>query len=280
MIGTHPDLGQRDRSDEGRGHAALVTGASSGIGRAFAELLAAKGFRLVVVARREDRLRELSGELSQRWGVQAEPAVADLQDPGAPARVAAELDRRGIQVDFLVNNAGNSRAGRFDSVPWAEHAARVQLMGVATLELSHRLLPGMIERGWGRIVNISTIGALFSGFPGDATYGSVKALVGQFTESIHSEYRHQGINCTVIFPGPTTSEIFSAPGSARDVFAHPALRWAVMRPETVARQSYAAVMRGRPALVPGRHYATLATVLAHTPKPMSRGLSRALCALM
>jgi len=277
---THGHIDEQDHSDEGRGRTALVTGASSGIGRAVARLLAAKGYDVLPLARREDRLSELASELRTEWGVGAEPITADLHDPATPSRIVDELRAAGRQVDFLVNNAGNSRVGRFDTPLWRTHAERLQLMGIATLELTHRLLPGMLERGWGRIINISTIGALFSGFPGDAVYGSVKAMIGQFSESIDAEYRGTGIRCTVAFPGPTASEIFKTPGSATDVSANSIYRHAVMSPETVARKTYRAVMRGRPALVPGRHFGALATTLAHTPKPVSRRLSQALCARM
>lgn len=273
-------IGGRDRSEEGAGRTALVTGASSGIGRTLAELLAAKGFAVVAVARRAERLTALAEALEQRWGADVRPIVADLATPEGAERVLAAVAEDGRGVDFLVNNAGNSRIGRFDSVPWNVHQQRLELMGVATWRLTHGVLPGMVERGWGRIVNVSSIAALFTGFPTDVTYNATKGMVIRFSEAIDAEYRSLGVRCTVILPGPTPTEIFTHPGSSADVADHPLFRRLQTSPATVARETYAAAIAGKPFLVPGRQFKPLAVVLQYAPAPLRRRLSVALSGVM
>jgi short-subunit dehydrogenase len=256
---------------------AVVTGASSGIGRAFAELLAAEGYAVVPVARREDRLAALADELHDRWGADVRPIAVDLASPDGPEQVLAAV---GDGVDFLVNNAGNSLTGRFDTVAWEVHQQRLALMGISTWRLTHGVLPGMVQRGWGRIVNVSSIAALFTGFPTDVTYNATKGMVIRFSEGIDAEYRRLGVRCTVSLPGPTPTEIFTHPGSSADVAEHPLFRHLQTSTATVARETYAAAMAGKPFIVPGRQFKPLATVLQYAPAPLRRRLSVALCRVM
>jgi len=270
------EIGDADRSDEGRGRTALVTGASSGIGCAIAELLAAKGYALVLAARRGDRLAALAERLSARWGVDIEPVVADLATPAGADSVLAQAGA----IDVLVNNAGDSRTGLWHTVPWEAHQARLQLMGISTWRLAHGVLPGMVERGWGRVVNVSSIAALFTGFPTDVTYNATKGMVVRFSEAIDAEYRHAGVRCTVSLPGPTPTEIFTHPGSSADVAQHPLFRRLQTSPATVARQTYRAAMAGKPFVVPGLQFKPLGAALRHAPAPVARRLSVALCNVM
>jgi hypothetical protein len=269
-------IDERDRGSEGAGRTALVTGASSGIGRAMAELLAAKGFDVVLVARRHDRLVSIAQELAQRWGRTGHPLVADLARASSPERIVTELETSGTTIDFLVNNAGYSQLGRYDAHSWEDHERRLRVLGIATLELTHRLLPGMVDRGWGRIVNVGSIAGLFSGTPQDAVYGVTKAMVQRFSESIDAEFRTAGIRCTASIPGFTDTEIFETTGFADHVARNPVYRAALMSPATVARQAYDAVMSGRPLVIHGAHHRALATVLLHTPLPLRRRLSNSM----
>jgi uncharacterized protein len=273
-------IDDRDRSDEGRGRTALITGSSSGIGRAFAGLLAAKGYDVVPLARRRKRLDELKAELEPRWGVAVDPIEADLGDPQGPDRVIAVLGEQGRSIDFLVNNAGNSRVGRYETVPWEIHAERLQLMTFAAFRLCHGVLPGMVDRGWGRIVNMSSIAGLFTGFPTDITYNAIKGMLERFSEGIDGEFRDLGIRCTVSMPGPTQTEIFAQPNSSADVGDSFLFSKVQMTPEYVARKTYGAVMKGKPMIAPGPHNAALAVVLQYGPRPVRRRLSAALCRLM
>jgi short-subunit dehydrogenase len=241
-----------------------------------AELLAAKGFAVILVARRRERLVAICDDLAQRWGVEAQPLVADLATPEAPAEIAAGVEASGRSVDFLVNNAGYSQIGRYDTFGWDDHERRLRVMGIATLELTHRLLPGMVERRWGRIVNVGSIAGLFSSTPQDAVYGATKAMVQRFSESIDAEFRELGVRCTVSIPGFTDTEIFETSGFADHVARNPLYRAALMSPDTVARQAYAAVMSGRSLIVHGLHHRALAFAVLHAPQAIRRGLSNAL----
>ncbi|MGW6730167.1 SDR family NAD(P)-dependent oxidoreductase [Nocardia sp. NPDC055029] len=258
---------------DGAGKTALVTGASSGIGRAMSELLASKGFDVVLVARREPRLIELAAEIEQRWGRTGYPVRCDLSDPSAPADLVDVLKSRGITVDFLVNNAGYSQFGRYDSFDWATHEQRLRVLGIATLELTHRLLPPMVERGWGRIINVSSIGAMGNSTPQDAIYGCAKTMVLRFSESIDAEFRHAGIRCTASVPGFTDTEIYDTSNISSFVHGNPVFRAALMRPATVASQAYNAVMSGKPTVVHGLHHRVMAAILLHAPLPIRRWMA-------
>ncbi|MGA5545346.1 SDR family NAD(P)-dependent oxidoreductase [Mycobacterium sp. NPDC051198] len=262
-----------DQSSEGALRTALVTGASSGIGMAIARLLAAKGFNVVVLARRRDKLEKLCAELSERWGVQALPLVADLAVADTPAQVAAELASRSVRIDFLVNNAGYAQLGRYELGSWDEHLKRVRVMGTSTLELTHRLLPGMVEHRWGRIINVASIAGLFTATPQDVLYAATKSMVIKFSEGIAAEYAGLGINCTVSQPGFTDTEIFSTSEFQNQVQSNPFMKMALMSPETVARQAYSAVMSGDRAIVHGWHHKMLAWVLLYLPESLRRALS-------
>lgn len=259
---------------------ALVTGASSGIGHAIAHDLAGRGYDLVVLARRQERLQELATDLHARHGVETTAVVTDLADPATPDRVCDDLEKSGIAIDILVANAGNSHVGAFGELPWSVHAERLQLMGVSTMQLAHRLVGPMAERGWGRIIVVSSIGAHFSGFPGDTTYGAVKSMMLDFAAGLDAEYRPSGVRCTVSVPGPTATEIFTHEASAADVGARALFRRFVMKPEFVARKTCAAGLAGRPWVAPGASNRALIFLLDHAPRGVRRRLSRALCNLM
>lgn len=268
--------GPIDSSDRGRagaGRTALVTGASSGIGCVTAQLLAAKGFDVVVLARRRHRLEALCAELGERWAVHAQPVVADLADADTPARVVDDLAAQGIRIDFLVNNAGYAHLGRYDTVPWEQHLQRIRVMGTATLELTHRLLPAMVEQRWGRVINVASIAALLTCTPQDVLYAATKSMIVKFSEGISAQYAELGIRCLVSLPGFTDTEIFATSKFENQVQSNPAMRAALMSPESVARQAYSAVMSDRRLLVHGWHHRALAVALLHAPLSVRRGVS-------
>jgi short-subunit dehydrogenase len=262
----------RDRSADGRGHTALVTGASSGIGRAMSELLAAKGYDVVVVARRTARLEELADNLAQRYGVTATPLTVDLSEPSATTDIAAAV-ADGPVIDFLVNNAGYSRIGQFADVDWAEHERRMRVLALAPVELTHRFLPGMMDTGWGRVLNVGSIAGLFTAYPQDVLYSATKVMVERFTEGLAAECASAGVHCTVSIPGFTDTEIYDSSGFSEHVRSRRSYRLAMMQPETVARQAYAAVMTGRRRIVHGAHHQLMAAALLHLPLPVRRALA-------
>jgi hypothetical protein len=256
---------------EGHGKTALVTGASSGIGQAFAELLAERGYDLVLTARRRDRLDELAAALRQRHGVAAHTLAADLADPVAPARMAAELAARGLAIDVLVNNAGYGVPGSYVNVTWPDHERFMQVMVTAVCDLTHRLLPPMLERGWGRIINIASVAGMVPAPAGHTLYGASKAFLIRFSEALASENAAQGVHVTAVCPGFTYSEFHDVTGTRDRMNQVPALLW--LEAPRVAREGYAAVMRGDAVVVNGRIYQLLVWLNGALPASLARWVS-------
>lgn len=253
-----------DAGREGEGRTALVTGASAGIGRAFAELLAERGYAVVLTARRAERLEQLARALSERWGVAAYVEPADLSDPGAPEALARRLAERGLVIDVLVNNAGYGVAGRYVATDWVRHRDFLQVMVTAVAELTHRLLPGMLERRWGRIVNVASLAGLVPAAAGHTLYGASKALLVKFSEALAAEVGPAGVHVTAVCPGFTYSEFHDVTGTRAQVSRMP--RWLWLEAREVADDGYAAVMAGRVVSVTGRVNRAIAFLARHLPR--------------
>src|SRR5512134_3252055 len=185
-----------------RGRWALVTGASSGIGADFARELAARGMHLVLVARREERLRALAEELERAHGVRTRVIAADLAKPDAPRALHERLRGEGVAVDVLVNNAGFGVYGAFLDVPWEREREMIELDVVALLHLTKLFARDMRERGFGRVLEVASIGA-FQPSPTYAAYSAAKAFVQSFGEALACELRGSGVTVTTISPGVT-----------------------------------------------------------------------------
>jgi hypothetical protein len=184
----------------------LITGASAGLGAEFARQCAARGEELVLVARRRDRLEALAIDIGR-----AEVVAADLADAGAAERLLSELEARGLTVATLINNAGFGLAGRFVSLPGERQAEMIDLNVRALVDLSRRVLPGMIERRDGAILNVASTAAFQAG-PGMAVYFATKAFVLSFTEALHQEVKGQGVRVSALCPGPTATEFGQVAG--------------------------------------------------------------------
>jgi hypothetical protein len=228
----------------------LVTGASAGIGRAIAEVFASEGFDLVLTARRQDRLDALAADLRQRFGRKVTTIADDLADPAAPARMVDAVAEAGITIDALVNNAGYGVPGTFTATTWEEQRDMLQVMVMALAELTHRLLPGMIARRYGRIINVASVAGLVPQSAGHALYGASKSLVIQFSQSIALEGMPHNVYTTALCPGFTYSEFHDVNGMREQVSRLPSWMW--MDAATVARQAFDAVMAGRIVYVNGR----------------------------
>ncbi|QMU76688.1 SDR family oxidoreductase [Streptacidiphilus sp. PB12-B1b] len=198
------------------GRTALITGASSGIGSAFADALAARGAHLVLVARREDRLNALADELRARHGHDAHVVAADLAAPGAGARLAAELQRRGLSVDVLVNNAGVASHGDLADTDPDRLTGQIQLNVTTLTDLTRACLPGMLRRGYGAVVNVAS-SAAYQPVPHMAVYAATKAYVLSFTEALWAETRRTPVRVLAISPGATETEFFDIAGEAARV---------------------------------------------------------------
>lgn len=240
---------------------ALVTGASAGIGAAFARLLAAEGYSLLLVARRAERLQALATELATQHGVRCEVLAADLADPRAPEAIVTFAQARGMAIDVLINNAGLSGKSAFAGTPWPTLAAELQLMVTAVTELCHRVLPGMRERGWGRIVNLSSLAA-FSPPGASLLYTGIKSYVLGMSQSLDMELKPQGIHVTALCPGFTRSEFHDSMGTREAADRLPGLLW--QEADEVVREGWAAVMKGKPVCVPG----AVNKLIASTVRPL------------
>ena len=229
---------------------ALITGASSGIGEAFADVFAAEGFDLVITARREDRLRAVAERIARQHGRRVEVIVTDLAAPGAVSALCAEVARRGLTVDALVNNAGYGVPGAYVRSDWARHEAFLQVLVVAVAELTYRMIPGMIERGYGRIINVASLAGLMPAPAGHTLYAASKAFVIKFSESLARELRAGGVSVTAVAPGFTYSEFHDVSGLRAKVNELPKFLW--LDAATVAREGFDAVMAGRPLAITGR----------------------------
>jgi len=196
----------RDRIDAG---VALVIGASSGIGAAFAHRLAAQGFDVVLVARREGRLRALAAEVNRGHGVTADVIVADLSRPADVERVEARI-ARGRPVEVLINNAGFGTVGYFWEIDLGRQLDMIQVHVGASVRLIRAVLPGMISRGRGSIINVSSLAA-FVPTPGNATYSATKAYLTIFSEALNKELRGTGVKVQVLVPGFTFTEFYDTP---------------------------------------------------------------------
>jgi uncharacterized protein len=255
---------------------ALVTGASSGIGREIARQLAARGTHIVAVARDEERLADLAREVAEaRDDVEVEVLPADLADPDQLATVEARLAATeadagaGRPIDLLVNNAGFGTYGRFADLDRDGEEREIRLNVVALVRLTHAALGPMLARGHGTIVNISSVAGL-QATPGNATYGATKAFVTSFTEALHEEARRFGVTVTAVLPGFTRTEFQSRAGiDGRNL---PNLVW--QDAEDCARQALDAASAGKAFFVPG--IVNKAVVAVTTPAP--RGLKRKVAA--
>ncbi|WP_405183114.1 SDR family oxidoreductase [Nocardia sp. NBC_01377] len=240
---------------------ALVTGASAGIGASFARHLASQGYDLLLVARRAERLEALAAELRAEYDVRCAVFAADLSDPAAPAAITEHAAAEGIDIDILVNNAGLSGKTAFAETPWGTLAAEIQLMVTAVTELSHRVVPGMKERGWGRIVNLSSLAA-FSPPGASLLYTGVKSYVLNISQSLDMELKPHGIHVTALCPGFTHSEFHDVMGTRDEANNLPGLLW--QQPDDVVCEGWQAVMNGKPVCVPG----TVNKVVAAAMRPI------------
>ncbi len=223
---------------------ALVTGASSGIGEALARALAARGFELVLVARREPALEKLCDELSDRHAVKCAVLAADLTQPAGVDAVSDRIRERAFSI--VVNNAGHGSVGLFHELPLEEELGEIQLNVSALVALSHAALEVMVPRRSGGLLNVAST-ASFQPGPKNATYSATKAFVRSFTEALHEEVLSSGIHVTALCPGFTRTEFQSRAGmEASNV---PGVMWA--EPEAVAMAGLSALERNQAVCVPG-----------------------------
>jgi len=233
--------------------AALITGASAGIGLEIARQLGARGHTLVLVARRKDRLRQVASELTATYGVRAETISSDLSKEPSRRRIPGRLTELGLDVEILVNNAGFATNGRFDQSDAARELEQVRVLVEAGVALTSSFLPGMVERGRGAILNVASTAGM-QPLPYSAGYSAAKAYVLTFSEALHAEQRPNGITVTVLAPGPVSTDFWQISGW--EVHGGQTFEKAVPRPawisaEEAARAGVEGLEAGRRVVVPG-----------------------------
>ncbi len=249
----------------------LITGASSGIGAAFARRLAELGHDLVLTARRVDRLEALALELTERHVCTVTVLAEDLADPAAPQRLADALRQRELGVDWLINNAGYGVPGTFDANGWSTHADVIQVLMTAPTELAWRLLPFMQQGGYGRIINVASLAGHMPGTAGHTLYAASKAYLIKFSQSLALENAARGVNVCALCPGFTWSEFHDVTGTREKMNKLPGFMW--LTAEAVVDQGIAAVERGQAVYVPGRVNRTIKAINEWLPDRLSLQLS-------
>lgn len=225
---------------------ALITGASAGLGSEFAKLFAADKHDLLLVARRRDRLDALAQELSAAHGVKAHVVAADLMEPSAPQAILDEVTRLGLEVEFLVNNAGFGSNGPFWELDAARERGMIEVNITALVVLTRALLPAMVKRRRGRVLNIGSTAGFQPG-PYMAGYYASKAFVNGFTEALAYELKGTGVTATVSCPGATATEFAAVAGNDKSKL----FKAGAMTAPEVAAEAYRAMHDGQPMIVHG-----------------------------
>jgi len=253
---------------------ALITGASAGLGAEFARQYAAKGWDVALTARRADRLDRLAREIEDKYRVATLVIAQDLAMETSVDTILAELREAGRHADALVNNAGYGLPGTFFNTSWKDQADFIRVLYTAPVELVHKLLPGMVERGFGRIINVASLAGYTPGSNGHTLYASVKAGLIKFSESVHAEAKAAGhdINCSALCPGFTFTEFHDANGT-RDK-ANESPKWMWMDAKPVVEAGIDGVTRGRPVVVPGAVNKGVATLTKLLPEPLGREIMK------
>jgi short-subunit dehydrogenase len=252
------------------GKTALVTGASSGLGTDFATILAERHCDLVLVARREDRLQKLAGELRERHRVQVHVIALDLAPLGASQQLYDRVRALGVNVDVLVNNAGFGVYGPFVDVPWEREQEMLLLDVVALVHLTKLFVRDMVARNFGYVLQVSSIGA-YQPSPTYGTYSAAKAFVLSFGEALSYELRKTNVKVSVLSPGVTETEFLEVAGQQRSLFQ----RLSIMKSRPVAEIGINAMLAGKPSKVAGAMNALTAWSLRFVPRRMQAAMANA-----
>lgn len=240
---------------------ALITGASSGLGVDFAKNLASRGCNVILVARREDRLRAVQQEITTQYGVQVDVIALDLEPADAPQQLYDQIKASGRAVDVLVNNAGFGLHGHFLEIPWERERAMLELDIVTLTHLTKLFVKDMVARRFGYVLLVASVGA-YQPSPTYATYAAAKSYVLFFGEALHFELRNTGVNVTVVSPGVTKTEFLEVAGQQPSLYQ----RTMMMDSPEVTRIAIDALLKGKASVVPGYINAALAEATRLMPR--------------
>lgn len=234
----------------------LITGASAGIGAALAREYASRGWDLIVTARRTDRLEALKSEIEGEYGNTVSVVTADLMEDGAVDSLLAEIKKKGLTVDGLINNAGYGHPGLFLDSTWSEHDRFNRLMVGVVVEATHKLLPEMVDRGFGRIMNVASLAGHMPGSRGHTLYAAVKAYLLKFSQSLNVELDGTGVKVSALCPGFTITEFHDVNGTRDGINQLP--NYMVMSAERCAKEGADALEDNIDVFIPGKVNRTIA----------------------
>lgn len=252
--------------EPGSSSAALVTGASAGIGAAIARELARRGHGLVLVARRKDRLDELAAELRSEHGVRAEPLGCDLSKAAARERLPGRVTTLGLDVEILVNNAGFATGGAFHESDPKRELEQVRVLVESVVALASAFLPAMVKRGRGGILNVASTAGM-QPLPYSAGYSAAKAYVLTFSEAVHEEVHGRGVSVTALAPGPVSTDFWDVAGweAGGQAFEKAVPRPAWVTAEETAKAGVNGLDEGRRVVVPGVQVRTAMLAARYVP---------------
>lgn len=233
---------------------ALITGASAGIGKAFAAQLAERGYNLVLVGRNEDPLSQVGTTLSQLYGIRSITLPADLSEPSAPKALFDQIQADKLEVNFLVNNAGIAGPNLFDESDWSRHQGFYQLMMISIAQLCQLFIPLMVERGHGNVINVASVAGRIPR-SGGCNYGPAKAWVIAFSEELALTVANKGVKVCALCPGFTHTEFHERAGMLAMKNAMPKFWW--YDADVVVREGLQALDSGKRVYVSGRLYRLL-----------------------
>ena len=242
---------------------ALITGASSGIGLEISNLLAEKGFNLVLTARREDKLREQAQKISDKYKVNVDFISSDLSDERAPKDIYDFCEQKNYEVEILVNNAGYGIKTPFHVTSMEDEEKFIRVLGTSVIALSKIFIPKMLDRGNGKIMIVTSVAAFAPPSAIQALYGPIKTFMNRFSESLNINYNAKGITSTAVCPGFTITEFHTASGVQDEMDRVPKfLKFSAKR---VAKEAVEATLQGKPLCVPTKTYKTLVFLLKNAP---------------
>ena len=242
---------------------ALITGASSGIGLEIANYLAGKGYNLILTARREDILDEASKNISEKHKVKVDFIASDLGDADAPNKIFNYCEGNNYEVDILVNNAGYGIPTSFHETSMEEEEKFIRVLGISVIAMTKIFLSGMIKRGQGRIMVVSSVAAFSPPSSIQPLYGPIKTFMNRFSDSINSNYNHKGITSTAVCPGFTVTGFHTASGVQDEMDRVPSFM--KLSAKRVASEGVEATLSGKPLCIPSKTYRTLVFILKYIP---------------
>ena len=241
----------------------LITGASSGIGLEIAACMADKGHNLILTARRENILMEASNDISEKYKVKVDFIAADLSDIDAPERIFNYCEENDYEVDVLVNNAGYGIPTSFHETSMEEEEKFIRVLGISVIAMTKIFLSGMIERGYGRIMIVSSVAAFSPPSSIQPLYGPIKTFMNRFSDGINLNYNHKGITSTAVCPGFTVTGFHTASGVQDEMDRVPSFM--KLSAKRVASEGVEATLSGKPLCIPSKTYRTLVFILKHIP---------------